>query len=144
MPAFSPLPGTIFKTEPKAALHIGGFPDFYALLDLPRDASAAQLEAAITLRAADLLAASFSRSSKNELWRLSNRYIADLRPVLLDPAARLAYDEQLRRHEDADFRALPYAQWKQTTVAQRPSGLNRASRGLRAHLKTVLWDAEFI
>ena len=146
MPVFSLGQNAIFTQAPKSTLQIGGFPDFYALLDLPRDASPRELENAITSRAADLLAASFSRGGKGELITLLSRHITDFRPVLLDKVTRFAYDEQLRRHESGDERALPYAQWKQTFAGgnRLSRGLQSASRGFKAHLKSVLWDAEYI
>jgi len=146
MPVFSLGRSAIFTQEIKVALQIGGFPDFYALLGVPRDTGAKDLETAITTRAADLLGASFSRGGKGELLTLLNRHITDFRPVLLDKATRLSYDEQLRRHEDGDERALPFAEWKQTFVTRNrlARGLKTASRGVKAHLKSVLWDAEYI
>ncbi len=146
MPVFSLGRSAIFTQEIKVALQIGGFPDFYALIGMPRDATSKQLETAITTRAADLLAASFSRGGKGELLTLLNRHITDFRPVLLDKTARLAYDEQLRRHENGDEGAVPFAEWKQTFASgtRLSRGLKTASRGVKAHFKSVLWDAEFI
>lgn len=146
MPVFSPGRNAIFSKDAKVALQIEGFPDFYALLDLPRDASSKALETAITSRAADLLGASFSRGGQGELLTLLRLHITDFRPVLLDKTARLAYDEELRRHENGDERATPFAQWKQLFVNQNrlARGLQSASRGFKAHLKSVIWDAEYI
>ena len=146
MPVFSPGPSAVFTQELKIALQIDGFPDFYALLGTPREASAKELENAITSRAADLLAVSLSRGGKGELVTLLSRHITDFRPILLDKVARLAYDEQLRRHENGDERALDFATWKQTLASgnRLTRGIKVASRDLKSHLKSVFWDAEFI
>ena len=146
MPVFSPGRTAIFTQNAKTALQINGFPDFYALLEMPRDATSKQLETAITTRAADLLAASFSRGGQSELMVLLRRHITDFRPVLLDKNARFSYDGQLRGHENGDALALSFSNWQQTFAnGNRLSrGLGVASRGLKAHLKTVFWDAEFL
>ena len=146
MPVFSLGQSAIFTSEAKIALQIDGFPDFYALLGAPRDASASQLENAITSRAADLLAVSFTRGGKGEMLTLLKRHITDFRPVLLDETARVAYDEQLQRHENRDIYALPFEGWKQTLATQNrlSRGLKNASRGLKAHLKSVIWDVEYL
>lgn len=146
MPVFSLGRNAIFSAETKVPLRIDGFPDFYALLAMPRSASSKELENAITSRAADLLSVSLSRGGKGELVELLNRHIADFRPVLLDSATRFAYDEQLRRHEDGDESALPFEQWKQTFASgnRLSRGLKTASRGLKAHLKAVFWDPEYL
>ncbi len=120
MPAFSFGRDAIFTPEPKVALHIGGFPDFYALLDIERSAGRTELEGAITSRAADLLAASFSRGGRSEFLRLLRRHITDFRPVLLDKTMRLAYDEQLRLHEAGDARAGICALEKRIRGAKPP------------------------
>ncbi len=146
MPVFSPGRDAIFTQKPQVKLQIDGFPDFYALLGTPRDASMKELETAITSRAADLLAASFSRGGKGEFLALLHLHVADFRPVLLDKVTRLAYDEQLRRHENSEARALPFAQWRQTFATQNrlSRGLQNASRSFTARLKSVIWDAEFL
>ena len=146
MPVFSLGRNAIFTAETKVTFQIGGFPDFYALLGAPRESSFQELETAITSRAADLLAASFSRGGQGELLTLLRQHIADMRPVLLDKTTRLAYDDQLRRHENGDIHALPYGEWKQTLANQNrlSRGLQNASRGFKAHLKRAFWDAEYI
>lgn len=146
MPVFSLGQSAIFTQEAKVALQIGGFPDFYALLDTPRDATLAQLENAITSRAADLLAASFSRGGRGEMLTLLKRHVTDFRPILLDSATRASYDEQLRLHEAGDIQARPFAEWKQTLAGgnRLSRGLKSASRGVKAHLKSVIWDADFV
>lgn len=145
MPAFSFGRDAIFTPEPKVALHIGGFPDFYALLDIERSAGRTELEGAITSRAADLLAASFSRGGRSEFLRLLRRHITDFRPVLLDKTMRLAYDEQLRLHEAGDARALEFARWKSEFEAQSrlSRGLKTASLGLGARFRAAFWDSEY-
>ena len=145
MPAFSPGRDSIFTSSPKIAFQIDDFPDFYAILDVPRDATDSELENAITSRGADLLAASFSRGGKGEFITLLNRHITDFRPVLLDKIARLAYDEQLHRHENGDARALSFPAWK-TQFANRSllsRGLKTASNGLKARFKSAFWDSEY-
>ncbi len=145
MPVFSLGRDAIFTKAPKAALQIGGFPDFYALLGVERNAARAALENAITMRAADLLAASFSRGGKGEFLALLERHIPDFRPILLDKTARLAYDEELRRHESDDARALPFSDWKTGFAAQSrvARGLKTASLGVKARLRAAFWESEY-
>lgn len=146
MPVLSPGRDAIFSKAAKTALQINGFPDFYALIGAARGASFAELETAITSRAADLLAASFSRGSEGEALVLVRRYLTEMRPILLDKATRAAYDEQLGHHESGDARALPYLEWQQTLASgNRVSrGLQGASRSFKERLKTAFWDAEYI
>jgi hypothetical protein len=145
MPVFSSGRDEIFKPAPKVRFTVGDFPDFYALLDIKRDASPFQIEEAIVSRGADLLAASFSRGGRAELLVLLERHMNDFRPVLLDTVARIAYDEQLRRHEAQEPRAVGFEVWKQTYAngngfSQR---LQNVSRGLKERVKAAFWDAEY-
>jgi hypothetical protein len=145
MPVFSDGRDEIFKPAPKVRFTIGGFPDFYALLNIERDASPAQIEEAIVSRGADLLAASFSRGGRAELLVLLERYMNDFRPVLLNKVVRIAYDEQLRRHEVREPRAVEFEVWKHTyangsNLSQR---LQNASRGIKERVKAAFWDAEY-
>ena len=145
MPVFSHGRDAIFTKAPKAALQIGGFPDFYVLLGVKNDATRAQLEDAITSRAADLLAASFSRGGKGEFLTLLQKHMADFRPILLDKVTRLAYDEQLRRHATNDARAVEFEEWKSEFAAQNriTRGLKTASLGFKAKLRAAFWESEY-
>ncbi|PQV63875.1 hypothetical protein B1R32_10882 [Abditibacterium utsteinense] len=145
MRVYSPDRDAIFTKAPKAALQIGGFPDFYALLGIEPTANRAALENAITSRAADLLAASFSRGGKSESLILLEEHITDFRPVLLDKVTRLAYDEQLRRHQIGDARALPFAHWKVEFAAQNriARGFKTASLDFKARIRAAFWDSEY-
>lgn len=146
MPVFSPGRDAVFTSTAKVVLQIEGFPDFYAILAVERDANPAQLETAIVSRGADLLAASFSRGGKSELLQLLERHMTEFRPVLLDKITRLAYDEQLRRHEAKEARAMPYEVWKQHHLGgnRLTRGLKTASLSFKARLKAAFWDAEYI
>lgn len=143
MPVLSSGRDAVFQVGAKVRYRIGDFPDFYALLDVPRDACAQQLEEAITSCAADLLAASFSRAGGEQL-ALLKRHMADFRAVLLDAAARRSYDEQLRHHQNGDTRALPFAEWKQLCGVGSPlTRVQRASQTFKARFIAAFWDAEY-
>ena len=146
MPVFSPGRDAVFTPVEKIVFQVDGFPDFYAILGVERDASSSQLETAIISRGADLLAASFSRGGKGELLMLLERHMTDFRPILLDKVTRLAYDEQLRRHKAREARAMPFDVWKQTHVGgnRLTRGLKTASLSLKARIKAGFWDAEYI
>jgi hypothetical protein len=145
MPAFSPGRDTIFASAPAIVFQINGFPDFYAILGVSRDASNSELENAITSRGADLLTASFSRGGKAEFITLLERHMTDFRPILLHRVARLSYDEQLRRHETNDARALDFNGWKNQFASRNilARGLQTASSGVKARFKAAFWDAEY-
>jgi hypothetical protein len=145
MPVFSPGRDKIFTAAAKVRFSIHGFPDFYALLGVQRDASPQGLEEAITSRGADLLAASFSRGGKGEFLTLLERHMNDFRPILLDKVARIAYDEQLRRHEADEPRALAFEAWKEShgNGNALSRGLQKASRGIRERLRAAFWESEY-
>lgn len=145
MPVLASNRDAIFTKAEKIAFQIGDFPDFYALIGTPRAATRAEIDSAITSRAADLLAASFSRGGKGEYLQLLERHVPDFRAVLLDKTIRRAYDEELRRHESGDARAMPFEIWKQTHVASNrlSRGLKTASRGLKARLRAAFWESEY-
>ena len=141
MPAFSPDRAAIFTRSAPAVLQYNGFPDFYALLSIERDAAPAAIELAIVERGADLLAASFARGIGNELTRLLQRHLPDFRPLLLDADNRRRYDDQLRRHQSGDINALAYAEWRARLPA--PAPFQAPARGWRARLRRALWESEY-
>jgi len=142
MPAFSSDRDAIFARSVAVQLAYNGFPDFYALLGIERDAAPDALETAIVERGADLLAANFSRRGGSELIRLIERYLNDFRPVLLDAENRRRYDEQLARHRNHDANALPYSDWRARLPA--PQAATPPARGWRARLKRALWESEYL
>ncbi|RYG68840.1 hypothetical protein EON80_10875 [bacterium] len=145
MPVFSSGRDKIFTAAPKIRLTIDGFPDFYALINTARDAPPEEIKDAITSRGADLLAASFSRGGKAELMVLLEKHIKDFRPVLLDKATRTAYDEELRRHEAGEPRAVEFEVWWQsyTGSSALSRSLKQASRSFKERLKAAFWDSEY-
>ena len=141
MPAFSHDRDAIFTRSVAVPLAYNGFPDFYAILSVERDAAPADVEAAIVDRGADLLAANFSRRGGSELIRLIERYLQDFRSILLDAENRRRYDDQLKRHQLRDHNALPYAEWRARLPAPRPA--TPPARGWRARLRRALWESEY-
>ncbi len=142
MPAFSPDRAAIFTRNAPVVLQYNGFPDFYALLAIERNASASEVEVAIVERGADLLAASFARGIGNELTRLLQTHLRDFRPILLDPDNRRRYDDQLRRHQSGDINALAFAEWRARLPVAAP--LQKPAPGLRARLRRALWESDYL
>lgn len=145
MPVFSDGRDAVFTSPPKIRLTVNGFPDFYALLAVSRDASPVELKEAIVSRGADLLTASFSRGGRPELLMLLERHMNDFRPVLLNKVSRIAYNEQLRCHEAGEPCALEFEVWKQTYAngSKLSQRLQDASRSLKERVKAAFWDAEY-
>ena len=141
MPAFSHDRDAIFTRAVAVSLAYNGFPDFYAILSVERDADFDDVEAAIVDRGADLLAANFSRRGGSELIRLLERYLQDFRPVLLDADNRRRYDDQLKRHQLRDHNALPYAEWRARLPA--PTAATPPARGFKARLRRAFWESEY-
>ena len=141
MPALSSDRATIFTHTVPVPLHYNGFPDFYAILGVERDASFGDVEAAIVDRGADLLAANFSRRGGSELIRLLERYLNDFRAVLLDAENRRRYDDQLARHQKRDINALSYSEWRARLPA--PTAATPPVRGWRARLRRAFWESEY-
>ena len=142
MPAFSSDRAAIFTRPSTAQFSHQGFPDFYALLNIERDAARIEVETAIVERGADLLAANFSRRGGSEWIQLIARYLHDFRPILLDADNRRRYDDQLKRHEKRDTNALPYSDWRARLPAphvEAPPAL-----GWRARLKRALLESEYL
>ena len=142
MPAFSHERDAIFTRPIAIQLAYNGFPDFYAILSVERDANSDDVETAIVERGADLLAANFSRRGGSELIRLIERYLNDFRPILLDTDNRRRYDEQLKRHQNRDANALPYSDWRARLPAPTPA--TPPARGWRARLKRAFWESEYL
>lgn len=142
MPAFSHDRAAIFARAVPVPLLYNGFPDFYALLAIESDAASDELENAIVERGADLLAANFSRRGGSELILLIERYLNDLRPILLDGDNRRRYDDQLARHKKRDANALPYADWRARLPAPKPQ--LPPARGWRARLRRALWENDYL
>ena len=94
--------------KPQYLLNDELWPDFYALLEVSRRASAHELEEAIIEASSQLLAVSFTRGMTVRL-RLVERFTTDFRLILLDAKRRARYDSLLERHEKNDARATPYA-----------------------------------
>ena len=141
MPAFSSDRAAIFTRPAPVPFLYNDFPDFYALLNAERDATALDLETAIIERGADLLAANFSRRGGSDLIRFIERYLADFRPILLDADNRRRYDEQLARHQHRDANALPYSDWRARLPAPKPA--TPPARGWKARLRRAFWESEY-
>ena len=141
MPAFSHDRSAIFTRSVVVQLAYNGFPDFYAILGVERDAAPDELENSIVDRGADLLAANFSRRGGSELIRLIERYLNDFRPILLDAENRRRYDDQLGRHQKRDANALPYNEWRARLPA--PRAATPPARGWKARLKRALLESEY-
>lgn len=142
MPAFSSDRSAIFTRTVPVQISHNGFPDFYALLAIPSDASEEEIENAVVERGADLLAANFSRRGGSELIRNIERYLNDFRPVLLDADNKRRYDDQLSRHKKRDSNALPYNKWHSRLPAPKPQ--LPPARGLRARLRRALWENDYL
>jgi hypothetical protein len=134
----------IFPTETAMPLRVGarGFPDFYALIETPRDASYWVVEDAIKSAGSQLLAASLRRGASGDRVELLRNHINDLRPILLHRPARQSYDEQLALHASEDSSALDFDSWKKTMP--QPSRFERATRGIKGRLRYALWEAEYM
>lgn len=127
----------------------GRWYDFYLLLGQERDAPAHLLEEAIISRGADLLALAFTRGARNELILALQACYLDFRPVLLDPAVRQRYNQQLALHQAQDACALPYPDWRHEVL--EASLATKMARNFKFRSQSVLkravsnlWDSEYI
>lgn len=87
------------QPERVSYLFANGFVDLYALMEIPREASSAQVEEAIVAVGAGLLTLLFARGGTNSLQETRRSYLPHLRSLLLQPAARLEYDDALHNHD---------------------------------------------
>lgn len=132
----------IFAEEVPHLINDDSWVDLYALLNVPRDASAAQLEEAIVSRGADILTLSFARGVPERL-RILAEFLPDLRPILLHSQTRASYDRQLELHEAGAQDAVHYEVWLRTSVTRLTRLKHRSASWFR---RTVvnLWDNDYI
>ena len=152
MPSFSLDRDLVFTPDERPVYLYGHFPDFYAMLRAPRDATHAELENAILEAGSQMLAATLARGAGERL-RLLHSYLPLLRRALLSPPMRARYDALLNFYQDmycprgvveleqaatrsgvetegAEFLALL---WAQEEAAQ--AAMTRASSPLRRWLR---------
>ena len=118
---FSPRADEVFRAPQKIAFTLGNarWPDFYAILEIARDAPKSEISEAITDLAAQVLAMNMARGG-GERMQVAARFLTVLRPVLLDAHLRQKYDIELARHENGDD-APDFERWRvqNLTLAQR-------------------------
>lgn len=120
------------------------WPDFYALLEVPRNASEEQLEEAIVEVSSQLLAVNFARGMTQRL-RIVERFMGDFRMVLLDARRRARYDALLERHLKNDPKAMPYAdfyagEWGENLVQRA----KRRARTVSERLLSTWRDSPYL
>lgn len=100
----------------------GDWINLYDLLEVESDTSTRDLDEAIIERGADVVYFTFARAGKPPRVKLLEKYLHDMRPILLDPAARRRYNEQLRLHQSGDPNALRYEDFKRTLDIREEAG----------------------
>lgn len=151
MPIFANARDIVFQEQEERVFEFeeGRWWDLYALLNVERNATPAAIEEAIIERGAGLLALAFSRGIRNDYTRALRHCYLDMRPILLNPEARQAYDEQLAWHEAHDGRAQHYEEWRAhmlqlTGAARLGRQIQHKSRNLLRRAARGLWDSEYI
>lgn len=142
----SPRRDEIFRPleRPQFLLNEQRWPDFYALLEVPRGASERELNDAIIEAASQLFAVNFARGMNNRL-RLIERFTPDFRLVLLNPNCRERYDALLERHTQSDKTAMNYAdffagEWGESLLQRA----RRKARTLGERVVATWRDAPYI
>ncbi|BCM90454.1 hypothetical protein IAD21_02307 [Abditibacteriota bacterium] len=120
------------------------WPDFYALLEVPRNATEEQLNEAIVEASSQLLAVNFARGMTPRL-RLVEQFMGDFRVILLDVKRRARYDALLERHQRNDARAMPYTnfyagEWGENLVQRA----KRRARTVGERLLTTWRDSPYL
>ena len=120
------------------------WPDFYAILEVERDASEQELDDAIVEASSQLLAVNFARGMTTRL-RLVERFLTDFRVVLLDPKRRVRYDALLKSHQSRDPKAMPYAnffagEWGESLIQRA----KRRARTISEHLANTWRDSPYL
>lgn len=100
----------------------GEWIDLYKLLRVAPDTSAAAIDEAIIERGADTVFFTFSGNGKPPHIMQLERYLPDMRLILLDSAIRRRYNEQLLLHQSDDPRAVSYADFVKTLDRREYSG----------------------
>jgi hypothetical protein len=108
--------------RPRVEEQEGDWVDLYQLLDVPPNAPTFDLDEAIIARGADIVYFTFSRGGKPPQVKKLEEHLHDMRPILLDPATRRRYDEQLELHRQGDPRAQKYADFLRTLDLREQSG----------------------
>lgn len=132
----------LFAEDKPYLLNDDSWVDFYILLEVPRTASAREVEDAIVARGADILALSFARGVPDRM-RLLAHYLPDLRLIMLNPAVRASYDDQLLRHEKGFVGAIAYEEWRKTSLGKLARLKARSGNWARRSFKN-LWENEYI
>jgi hypothetical protein len=71
--------------------------------------------------------------------QLLEKYLHDMRPILLDAPTRRRYDEQLARHKNHDVSAMSYQAFKSTLDLREQSGSCLSSLIFLLASPFVLW-----
>lgn len=100
----------------------GDWIDLYQLLQISPQASTFELDEAIIERGADTVYFALSRHGKPPYIVQLEKHLPQMRPILLDPAVRKRYDEQLALHRKSDPLRQPYDEFLQTLDLREYSG----------------------
>jgi hypothetical protein len=122
----------------------GDWINLYQLLEVAPDTPARDLDEAIIERGADVVYFTFSRAGKPPQVKLLEKYLHDMRPILLDPSTRRRYNEQLRLHQSGDPRAMTYRDFRKTLDIRDQAEGCLASLLFFIGAPLVLWALEKI
>lgn len=100
----------------------GDWVDLYELLEVAPDTLTRDLDEIIIERGADVVYFTFSRVGRPARVEKLEKYLHDMRPILLDSTARRRYDEQHRLHKKHDPQAMTYQEFKQTLDIREQTG----------------------
>ena len=130
---FSTRADEVFRAPEKIVFAIGKarWPDLYAILEIARDASSAQISESITDLAAQILAVNLARGAGERL-KIAAPLLPLMRPILLDASLRAKYDAQLLQHQKGAS-AIEFGLW----CAQNLTLKQRAQQKARSWLQRV-------
>lgn len=100
----------------------GDWINLYQLLGVAPDASQFELDEKIIERGADAVYFAFSKNGKPAHIIQLEKHLPEMRPILLNPAVRRRYDEQLAMHANNDSRAVRYDDFLKTLDLRAYSG----------------------
>ena len=100
----------------------GDWIDLYQLLEVEPTATSFEIDEAIIERGADAVYFTFVGNGKPPHILQLEKFLPDMRPILLDSILRKRYNEQLAWHQSEDLRAQTYTDFVNTLDRREYSG----------------------